>query len=357
MKRIRDVGLVAIVVALIAIHFQQAPIQAATRDASTTQKTADTAGAESYAQRCAICHGDSREGILPAFPPLQGINRRMIDAQITEIIHSGKDRMPGFADIKGEELAGLLHYLKTADESSAKLATSDSTAEADSGLTKAGGVLYRQNCAFCHGRDTTGGESGPDLTQSKIVLADVNGDKISQVVREGRPEKKMPAFNFSGQEMRSLTAFIHEQLALAATHKGDRRGVDVADLQTGNAAAGKQYFNGAGTCAKCHSPAGDLAGVATRYEGLHLEERMLYPRGTKSKITVTLSSGEKLSGTLAYLDEFTVGLLDASGTYHSWLTNRVKYAVDSPVEAHVDLFGKYTDDDIHNLMAYLQTLR
>ena len=84
---------------------------------------------------------------------------------------------------------------------------------------------------------------------------------------------------------------------------------------------------------------------------------MLYPREAKSKVTVTLPSGEKISGTLAYLDEFVVGLRDANDTYHSWPTSKVKYVVDSPVEAHVEQFPKYTDDDIHNLMAYLQTLR
>jgi cytochrome c oxidase cbb3-type subunit 3 len=72
---------------------------------------------------------------------------------------------------------------------------------------------------------------------------------------------------------------------------------------------------------------------------------------------VTLPSGEKVNGTLAYRDEFTVGLRDASGQYRSWPVSRVKYSVQDPAEAHVDLLGRYTDDDIHNLMAYLQTLR
>ena len=84
---------------------------------------------------------------------------------------------------------------------------------------------------------------------------------------------------------------------------------------------------------------------------------MLYPRDVKSKVTVTFPSGEKVAGTLAYLDEFTVALRDDAGTYRSWRVSDVKYAVDAPVEAHVALFSKYTDDDIHNLMAYLQTLR
>jgi cytochrome c oxidase cbb3-type subunit 3 len=178
------------------------------------------------------------------------------------------------------------------------------------------------------------------------------------VIRNGRPDKGMPRFEFSDRQIASFAAFIHAlQRQAALTKKGGRKGVDVSDLQTGNADAGKQYFGGAGGCATCHSPTGDLAGIASRYEGLELEEQMLYPRHAKSKVTVTLASGQTITGTLDYLDEFTVGLIDPSGVYQSWRTSDVQYKVDAPVDAHVELFSKYTDADIHNLMAYLQTLR
>ena len=225
-----------------------------------------------------------------------------------------------------------------------------------------GSALFRQDCSFCHGRDAGGGESGPDLTRSKLVTSDVNGDKIGPVVRNGRPDKGMPPFDRSDEQIASLVAFIHTQQnnALAGAGRrrnGGRKGVDASDLQTGNVEAGKQYFNGAGGCATCHSPTGDLAGVASRYQGLELEEQMLYPRHAKSKVAVTLASGQTVSGTLAYLDEFTVGLVDETGSYRSWRTSDVHYKVDDPVNAHADLFPKYTDADVHNLMAYIQTLR
>lgn len=224
-------------------------------------------------------------------------------------------------------------------------------------LVESGAALFSRDCAFCHGRDAGGGESGPDLTRSKLVTEDVDGDKIGPVVRNGRPEKGMPRFEHSDQEIASLMAFIHTQQNNGRTRKGGRKGVDVSDLQTGNAEAGKQYFYGAGACATCHSPTGDLAGIASRYMGLELEEHMLYPKHAKSRVTVTLASGQAITGILAYLDEFTVGLIDPTGAYRSWRTGDVQYKVDAPVNAHVELFNKYTDADIHNLMAYLQTLR
>ena len=225
---------------------------------------------------------------------------------------------------------------------------------------EAGQALFRQDCSFCHGRDATGGETGPDLTRSRLVTQDVDGDKIAPVVRSGRPDRGMPPFDLSADQISSLVAFIHTQQnnAIAAAGRGGgRKGVDPSDLQTGNAEAGKQYFNGAGGCSACHSPTGDLAGIASRYQGLELEEQMLYPKHAKSKITVTLGSGQTITGTLAYQDEFTIGLTDSSGMYRSWRTRDVHFTINAPVNAHVDLFSKYTDADIHNLMAYLQTLR
>jgi cytochrome c oxidase cbb3-type subunit 3 len=84
---------------------------------------------------------------------------------------------------------------------------------------------------------------------------------------------------------------------------------------------------------------------------------MLYPGSTPAKVSVTLPSGETVAGTLAYRDEFTIGLRDADGWYRSWPANDVKYAIDAPGETHATLLDKYTDADIHNLMAYLQTLK
>lgn len=220
-----------------------------------------------------------------------------------------------------------------------------------------GNSLFQQNCAFCHGRDAGGGETGPDLTRSAIVASDVGGNKISPIVRNGIPDKGMPKFaSLSDEDIGALVLFIHDQKRKAESQKGGRRGVDPSDLQTGNADAGKAYFNGPGGCTGCHSPTGDLAGIAKRRHGLNLEQRMLHPEGNHAMVTVKLPSGETVKGALAHLDEFTVALREPSGQYRSWLTKSVSYTLDDPIDAHVQLLSKYTDDDIHNLMAYLQTL-
>ncbi len=325
-----------------------------------SSRTDGSTGAKIYADECAICHGKQQQGNLPAFPSLIGVERHMTAQQIADLIRHGKGRMPGFLTIQQQQIASLVRYLATSNLSVPAAdpgASSTLPLATPSGITGVGGALFQQNCAFCHGRDAEGGETGPDLTRSKLVQADENGDKISEVVRNGRPEKKMPAFNFSHQEMLGLAAFIHAQVKQATSQVGKRRGVEVSDLQTGNVKAGLKFFNGDGTCVKCHSATGDLAGIASRYQGLQLEQRMLFPRNTNSKLTVTLPSGERIIGTTAYVDEFTVALRDSNGIYRSWSADKVKYSIDAPVNAHAALFSKYTDADIHNLMAYLQTLR
>jgi mono/diheme cytochrome c family protein len=355
----------AVVVGFFLCQLLSRPIEAAPQLGGTQQKenvppvgaqSEQDPGTATYVKHCAVCHGEQREGNLPGFPPLLGIAHRMSENQIADLIHQGKGRMPGFPNLQGGELTSLLHYLITTAAPSQASGNASEGAEG-SDVAEAGRALFHQNCAFCHGRDAQGGETGPDLTESKLVNSDTTGEKIAAVIREGRPDNKMPAFNFSAPEIRGIIAFIRAREAAAKAHPGGRRGVSVEDLQTGNAQAGKQYFEGAGGCTKCHSAHGDLAGIAQRYQGLQLEEHMLYPKDAKSTVTVTLPSGEKIKGTLAYQDEFTVALHDANGIYRSWPTNAVKFTVDSPADAHAEQLPKYSDDDVHNLMAYLQTLK
>jgi cytochrome c oxidase cbb3-type subunit III len=229
---------------------------------------------------------------------------------------------------------------------------------------QAGKALFASQCGFCHGRDAAGGESGPDLTASELVEQDLHGERIGVVVRNGRIAKGMPAFaNVDDEQLAELVAFIHDRKANAK--EGRRRSVDVADLQTGNAEAGMRYFNGAGGCAKCHSPSGDLGGIGGKVQGLELLKRMLYreneratePSKASPTATVTLASGQTVSGRLAYRDEFTIGLVDPSGWYRSWPVTQVKFTVKDPLEEHIEQLGKYTDKDLHDVLAYLQTLR
>src|SRR5687768_10545164 len=185
---------------------------------------------------------------------------------------------------------------------------------------EAGRTQFGSQCGFCHGRDAAGGAGGTDLTRSTLVSEDVRGDRLGPVIRSGRPAQGMPAFALSDADLGAIVAFIHDQKRQADTASGGRRSVDATDLQTGDAAAGKRYFDAA--CTRCHSAAGDLAGVAARHQGLTLMQRMLYPsQGGRDgapprvpqTVTVTLAAGQIVTGKLVYRDEFTIALTDASG--------------------------------------------
>jgi cytochrome c oxidase cbb3-type subunit III len=232
-----------------------------------------------------------------------------------------------------------------------------------------GESLFQSTCGFCHGRDATGGAAGPDLTDSELVAQDRGGNKIAAVIRNGRPERGMPAFPLPARDVKLLVDYLHRRKAEIDKNPGRRRKVSVADLSTGSVDAGRQYFNERGGCAACHSPAGDLAGVGARYRGLALLQRFLYPTATNAvvppgekpkpspiAVTVTLPSGESVTGPLVFRDEFTIALRDADGWFRSWPQSAVKVSVTDPLQTHAEQLAKYTDDDIHNLFAYLQTL-
>ena len=215
---------------------------------------------------------------------------------------------------------------------------------------------FVEACGFCHGADATGSR-GPDLVRSPLVNRDSAGDLIAPVIRNGRPDKGMPAFPLPDPAIQDIVAFLHRRLreSLRSSHVGND--YPAQRLLTGSAEAGRAYFNGAGKCSSCHSPSGDLAGIAKKYPPLEVEERFLSPRGADPTLTVTTPSGEQISGKLAHLDEFSVALRDTGGWYHSWPRDEVKVSVRDPLQAHRELLTQYTDADIHNLFAYLETLQ
>jgi cytochrome c oxidase cbb3-type subunit 3 len=229
------------------------------------------------------------------------------------------------------------------------------------GQIQAGEVRFASQCGFCHGRDAAGGETGPDLTRSAMVAEDTRGDKIGPLLRAGRPERGMPSFDLTATELGALVAFIHHQKTKFDTLGGGRRSVDVADLATGNADAGRRYFLGEGGCSRCHSATGDLAGIASRYQGLPLLRRMLYPSGPPApappKVVLTLPAGQTVRASLAGQDEFTITVVDPEGARQTYEKSAVKSRVDDPLAAHFEQLGKYTDQDMHNVYAYLETLK
>ncbi|HZQ52366.1 MAG TPA: c-type cytochrome [Bryobacteraceae bacterium] len=222
-----------------------------------------------------------------------------------------------------------------------------------------GQKLFTQSCSFCHGASAEGGAEGPSLVLSSVVRHDKNGDLIGEVIREGRPGKGMPSFPFDGSQIADLVTFLHARVTISDVRSAGKNGsYSLKQLLTGNAAAGKQFFDGPGGCSGCHSPTGDLAGIANRYQPVELQALFLYPADTAHEtVKVVLPSGKTVEGALAQLDAFTVALKDAGGWYHSWPIGSVKVTVHDPLAVHRKLLYKYTNTDMHNLFAYLETLK
>ncbi len=235
-----------------------------------------------------------------------------------------------------------------------------SRAVPDPAAVERGQKIFVGNCGFCHGTTAQGGDSGPDLVRSELALDDEHGDKIGPVIEQGRPGKGMPAFHLPPDQIQDIAAFLRSRQQAAI----DRNAYNILNVVTGDRDKGREFFNGAGRCHTCHSPTGDLAGIAKKYDPVMLQSRFLYPRPGRGdqpirpEVTVKLGSGQTVSGTLEYLDDFDVALRDASGDYHSFSRDaRVRVEVHDALAAHAELLKKYTDADMHNLLAYLVTLK
>lgn len=238
----------------------------------------------------------------------------------------------------------------------------------DEAAVERGKTQFVSTCGFCHGANAKGGESGPDLLRSVLVLDDENGDKIGQVVLNGRPDKGMPKFSLSSQQISDIATFLHNSVKAAAL----RGTYKILNIVVGDPKAGEAYFNGAGQCSACHSTSKDLKGIGAKYDPVTLQGKFLMPRGQRygpraaaatpgSAVTVnvTLPSGQSYSGKLERIDDFTVALTDSEGQYHSFSRDGdvPKVELHDPLKAHYDMLTKYNDADIHNLTAYLVTVK
>jgi cytochrome c oxidase cbb3-type subunit 3 len=222
-----------------------------------------------------------------------------------------------------------------------------------------GRLLYTQYCINCHGSTAKGSDSGPDLIRSVVVLRDRLGNGIGPAIKKGA--HRDPISTLTEAQIVDLSHFIHQRVEAVASNRNPRGPMN---LLTGNAEAGRAFFNGAGKCSTCHSPTGDLQGIATRINTpLNLQQRFLFPSLTRGgprqvEVTVTPASGPPVSGTLARIDDFNVSLRDAAGDYRTFRrAANVKVEVRDPLQAHHELLDQYTDADMHNLLAYLVTLK
>jgi mono/diheme cytochrome c family protein len=227
----------------------------------------------------------------------------------------------------------------------------------DARMAAEGAKIFGPTCGFCHGTDARGGE-GPDLLRSPVVLDDNQGELIGPTVHNGRPAKGMPAFpSVTDEQVQEIAEYLHLQVELAA-NRGTYR---VLNVVTGDAKAGENYFNGEGKCNTCHSVTGDLAHIGSKMKPPDLQQAFLYPdREPRSvpEVTLTLRDGKTITGTVKHLDDFYISLYDAEGNYQSIaLEKGVQVQVEDKLAFHRQMLDKYTNTQMHDLTAYMVTLK
>lgn len=233
----------------------------------------------------------------------------------------------------------------------------------DEEAAQRGGKVYVAECITCHGSTARGAQNGPDLVRSLTVLHDRYGSTIGPFLKKGHPTHGTPSANLTASQVTDLSHFLHlkveDTLRLSPLFH-------VQNVLTGDAKAGAEYFNGAGKCSSCHSVTGDLKGFGAKYDPVDLQQRFLFPGGgfgrgraqAQPKVTVTPASGAPVTGVLDKIDDFNVSLRDASGEYHSWTrTASLKVVITDPLDAHHKLLDTITDRNMHDVTAYLETLK
>jgi cytochrome c oxidase cbb3-type subunit 3 len=187
------------------------------------------------------------------------------------------------------------------------------------------------------------------------------------VILRGRPDKGMPRFPYSAQQIADISNFLHNAINSAI----DRDSYRILNIVTGDARRGKAYFEGAGQCVSCHSVDKDLKGINGKYEPVTLQGKILQPDSTWTEgapphsvsaisVTVILSSGESFTGVPLNYDDFNVALRDPNGAYRSFKRSSKdvpRVEIHNRLQFHLDLVTHISDTDIHNLTAYLVTLK
>ena len=246
----------------------------------------------------------------------------------------------------------------------------------DPAIIERGKALFTVNCVACHGTDLRGGVTGgPNLLRSQVVLSDEHGEQIIPIVHGARAERGMPALPLPDDDVIAIAEYIHSVLAMA-----QRQGAPPPSAApppnpiVGDAANGQVYFNA--KCASCHSAAGDLQGIGSRVpEGKALQNLWVSGgtfgaggrrgRGAASmegKIptaAVTFPGGERLEGPIVRMDNFLLTVRQADGALRTIRRDdpRIKIDIRDPLDAHRRLLGTLSDKDMHDVTAYLATLK
>ncbi|HLK63999.1 MAG TPA: cytochrome c [Bryobacteraceae bacterium] len=236
-----------------------------------------------------------------------------------------------------------------------------------------GKAVYGVNCAACHGADLRGGDQGgPSLLRSLVALSDQHGEEFAPIIRGARQDKGMPGFNLVDADIIAVAEYVHAVLAKVGSQARPPDAVDPSSLNVlvGNASAGESYFQS--KCSSCHSVTGDLKGIASRYSDPRTLQNTWVSggggggRGARgggggkpTTATVTLAGGQKLEGQLIHKDDFLVTLLLSDGTRRSIARDgdNPKVDVHDPNEAHKKLVPSLTDNDMHDVTAYLAKVK
>lgn len=231
-----------------------------------------------------------------------------------------------------------------------------------------GKSIYSVTCTACHGTDLRGGQlGGPNLLRSAVVLNDDLANLLVPIFQGSRAERGMPAFPFPQDDITAIAGFLHSVVASSRGQGAPPPGPPVVlNVLVGDAAAGSTYFQA--KCSSCHSATGDLQGIATRVPDAKALQNLWVaggggrggnPQRRVVTATVTSTAGQKTEGRLVRIDDFLVTLALTDGSIKTFRRDGdvPRVEVKDPLQGHRDLLRGYSNKDMHDVTAYLVTLK
>jgi cytochrome c oxidase cbb3-type subunit III len=230
-------------------------------------------------------------------------------------------------------------------------------AQPDAAAAKRGEPVFQRNCAFCHGPQARGA-TGPNLITSNEVLDDDHGEHLVPFLKVGRPANGMPAFaTIPDDQLKDVAEFLHVQVEAVA----NRGTYHVLNILVGDAAKGQTYVTA--RCMSCHS-AESFAHIGSKFKSAdQLQRGWIWPSrsgGNSLAITATVKSldGKTIAGRVMQLSDFRIVVVDGGGETHT-VDRRpgVEVVVHDPLAAHQEMIQTLTNEEMHNVTAYLESLR
>lgn len=227
----------------------------------------------------------------------------------------------------------------------------------DPRAARAGGGIFRAQCATCHGADAKGIDSidAPDLTLTWIA-GDRTDQEVFRIIQIGIPGSIMPPHSLPDAEVWMLVSYLRSVAVSGTTNR-----------IVGNTSRGSQLFND--NCSRCHRVDGnggslgpDLSSILERRTQDALTNSIRNPSANIARryypVSLVTADNERVQGTIKSEDAFSIQLMDSNQVLRGFTKVDLR-ELNRDAQSLMPAFSEnmLSESDINDLLSYLQSSR